>query len=350
MRRLTLLVAGGRALAVPCRDSCPGGWWTPRGSDQLRRRWTSPPTAAPAATGPTPPRACYLLKEKRSGLVPDLPRHQWHRRDDRRRVRASSTPRPGPRGVDRGSPSAPCAPAGSSRPASPPATRPDRVPGQPRASRSSSPRSPSGPLGRHVRPPSRSWTGEVVTGTGIAWGNGPDSATAYAGPSVKMDCTSCHNPHGNGQYRILKDAPQTRGRRRHRIRSCRPPRRPQSPTRRSRRPVTRATTPSSRRTAGPARSSRARSTVLDPARHGGRLLPPEGPVERERAARRTTRRTACPRPSRPRSRRGASPATRATSARAGTRRRPTRSTSTGTPPPTRLGTASRATWRTVPTP
>jgi predicted CXXCH cytochrome family protein len=47
--------------------------------------------------------------------------------------------------------------------------------------------------------------GEVVSGTGIAWGNGPDSTTgSFAGPSVKMTCTSCHNPHGNDQYRILK--------------------------------------------------------------------------------------------------------------------------------------------------
>jgi predicted CXXCH cytochrome family protein len=46
--------------------------------------------------------------------------------------------------------------------------------------------------------------GKVSIGTGVAWGNGPNSATAYAGPSVKMECTSCHNPHGNGNYRILK--------------------------------------------------------------------------------------------------------------------------------------------------
>jgi predicted CXXCH cytochrome family protein len=48
-----------------------------------------------------------------------------------------------------------------------------------------------------------------VTGaaTGVAWGNGPDSVTAYAGPSVELECASCHNPHGNGQYRILNPIP-----------------------------------------------------------------------------------------------------------------------------------------------
>lgn len=49
--------------------------------------------------------------------------------------------------------------------------------------------------------------GEVAVGTGIAWGNGPDSATAFAGPSVRMDCGTCHNPHGNDQYRILNKLP-----------------------------------------------------------------------------------------------------------------------------------------------
>ena len=49
--------------------------------------------------------------------------------------------------------------------------------------------------------------GKVSAGTGVAWGNGPDSATAYAGPSVGMECATCHNPHGNGQYRILNKLP-----------------------------------------------------------------------------------------------------------------------------------------------
>jgi predicted CXXCH cytochrome family protein len=49
--------------------------------------------------------------------------------------------------------------------------------------------------------------GEVVKGTGVAWGNGTDQTTAFGGPLVSLDCTSCHNPHGNGQYRILNKIP-----------------------------------------------------------------------------------------------------------------------------------------------
>lgn len=49
--------------------------------------------------------------------------------------------------------------------------------------------------------------GEVTEAIGIAWGNGPDSATPYAGPVVAMECATCHNPHGNDQYRILNTLP-----------------------------------------------------------------------------------------------------------------------------------------------
>jgi predicted CXXCH cytochrome family protein len=40
-----------------------------------------------------------------------------------------------------------------------------------------------------------------------AWGNGPISATANAGKAVTLECGSCHDPHGNGNYRILKPIP-----------------------------------------------------------------------------------------------------------------------------------------------
>jgi predicted CXXCH cytochrome family protein len=49
--------------------------------------------------------------------------------------------------------------------------------------------------------------GAVGPADGVAWGNGPDSATPYAGPEVEMECGTCHNPHGNGNYRILNPVP-----------------------------------------------------------------------------------------------------------------------------------------------
>jgi len=39
----------------------------------------------------------------------------------------------------------------------------------------------------------------------VAWGNGAN--LAGVGPTVSLGCTSCHNPHGNGQYRILNPVP-----------------------------------------------------------------------------------------------------------------------------------------------
>jgi predicted CXXCH cytochrome family protein len=51
--------------------------------------------------------------------------------------------------------------------------------------------------------------GQKVTsthgGTGTAWGNG--ATNSGVGASVSLDCASCHNPHGNGQYRILLTEP-----------------------------------------------------------------------------------------------------------------------------------------------
>ncbi len=44
-------------------------------------------------------------------------------------------------------------------------------------------------------------------GPGIAWGNGAISGTPDAGEWMTLECTSCHNPHGNGQYRSLNPIP-----------------------------------------------------------------------------------------------------------------------------------------------
>jgi predicted CXXCH cytochrome family protein len=42
-----------------------------------------------------------------------------------------------------------------------------------------------------------------------AWGNG--AINSGAGPTADISCTSCHNPHGNGQYRILNPLPTGTG-------------------------------------------------------------------------------------------------------------------------------------------
>jgi predicted CXXCH cytochrome family protein len=42
-------------------------------------------------------------------------------------------------------------------------------------------------------------------GDGTVWGNG--EVGSGAGPDVTLDCAKCHNPHGNGQYRILQTTP-----------------------------------------------------------------------------------------------------------------------------------------------
>ncbi len=52
-----------------------------------------------------------------------------------------------------------------------------------------------------------------MTGTlgqlSIAWGNG--TPADGAGPAAAIECTSCHNVHGNGQYRILNRIPEGDG-------------------------------------------------------------------------------------------------------------------------------------------
>jgi predicted CXXCH cytochrome family protein len=48
-----------------------------------------------------------------------------------------------------------------------------------------------------------------LVNSGIAWGNGANGSGA--GPTVELSCGSCHNPHGNGQYRILNPIPEATG-------------------------------------------------------------------------------------------------------------------------------------------
>ncbi len=54
-----------------------------------------------------------------------------------------------------------------------------------------------------------------LTTPGVVWGNGDITTATYAGPvlnaGTELECTSCHNPHGNGQYRILNPIPDLTG-------------------------------------------------------------------------------------------------------------------------------------------
>lgn len=51
-----------------------------------------------------------------------------------------------------------------------------------------------------------------VNGTDVnAWGNGAVSSTASYGTTVQLACSSCHDPHGNGNYRILRSVPEQSG-------------------------------------------------------------------------------------------------------------------------------------------
>jgi predicted CXXCH cytochrome family protein len=45
---------------------------------------------------------------------------------------------------------------------------------------------------------------------GTAWGNGA-IGTVGAGIPLTLECTSCHDPHGNGNYRILRSIPTGSG-------------------------------------------------------------------------------------------------------------------------------------------
>ncbi len=51
--------------------------------------------------------------------------------------------------------------------------------------------------------------GNKVVLQGTAWGNGV--LNSGAGPTVSISCGTCHNPHGNGMYRILQPIPTTTG-------------------------------------------------------------------------------------------------------------------------------------------
>jgi predicted CXXCH cytochrome family protein len=46
-----------------------------------------------------------------------------------------------------------------------------------------------------------------ILNPGVVWGNGA-SGTGDGAALLELSCASCHNPHGNGQYRILNPIPE----------------------------------------------------------------------------------------------------------------------------------------------
>lgn len=148
--------------------------------------------------------------------------------------------------------------------------------------------------------------GVVGAADGVAWGNGPNSLTAYAGPEVDSSAARATTRTATASI-----GSSIRSRNRPRLAPmslCRLLPASTSPTRPCRPPATPATTPSSRHSTAPTHSLRARSVPsVCPQRRATtseERFRGTGP-----AARRTTRRTASPPPSRPRSRRGAPRAT-----------------------------------------
>jgi predicted CXXCH cytochrome family protein len=56
----------------------------------------------------------------------------------------------------------------------------------------------------------QSWHTIDGTTAGTLWGNGA-LGTPGTGPTYTLDCASCHDPHGNGQFRILRPIPAGSG-------------------------------------------------------------------------------------------------------------------------------------------
>lgn len=57
--------------------------------------------------------------------------------------------------------------------------------------------------------PTQSWHTIDGTTAGTLWGNG--AIGSGVGPTYTLDCASCHNPHGNGQFRVLRPIPTGSG-------------------------------------------------------------------------------------------------------------------------------------------
>ena len=61
------------------------------------------------------------------------------------------------------------------------------------------------PAGAPVTSAHMAFDGTAVVAQGVAWGNG--GLNSGVGVAFATTCTTCHNPHGNGNYRILNPIP-----------------------------------------------------------------------------------------------------------------------------------------------
>ena len=191
-----------RALAVPCRSSGPGGWRTPRGRGELRRQHADgrqlrrlppgPHRAGPSAPhGPTEEELCLTCHGAAStGATTDVMTGVQYRVGTNGLRGGHPAGRPAERRLRPGQDRVRATSTGSRRRTAAIRTKVPVI---------------SGPAERHLRP--HRAPGERTALPGIAWGNGAISATPNAGPAHQLSCGSCHNPHGNGQYRILNPIP-----------------------------------------------------------------------------------------------------------------------------------------------
>ncbi|HEX4980697.1 MAG TPA: cytochrome c3 family protein [Ilumatobacteraceae bacterium] len=49
--------------------------------------------------------------------------------------------------------------------------------------------------------------GDGIADTGTMWGKGAAGSASLGTPLVELTCVECHNPHGNGNFRILRPVP-----------------------------------------------------------------------------------------------------------------------------------------------
>jgi predicted CXXCH cytochrome family protein len=75
----------------------------------------------------------------------------------------------------------------------------------------SEPPNPEGTVPVLGSPAAVTSTHSVDSSAQTAWGNGPIGAEVDYGAEIPLRCGSCHDPHGNGNYRTLRSIPKESG-------------------------------------------------------------------------------------------------------------------------------------------